>query len=169
MQDDDATKRGPFPLLLNEARSHLWLTPKSPRYPRPRASVCQPRPPPTRAACAQGHWCLSRVCSFSMRSRRVRTAPFCSAWLPWSGSLADPGAGHTRKYAAPFWFPRSCTFRHALQLGGSSFTCCLLAGLGVLSARVPMNRSTNPKETGRETGVVREAQVTPDHKGNTKM
>ena len=119
-----------------------WLSPRSPSHPRPRMPVRQPSPP---------------LQPQHLRSVLLEPHLLAPRATPPRPGCALPGTGrHTQVCANPFWVPRTCMFRHALQKGGSSLTCRLFAGLGALSARVPMKRSTYPKDARKDKVVARE-------------
>ena len=121
---DKTAKRRPLPFLLDEAISNCGSQIAAPLVPVPAPSPCDATGSELRPLVPRG---------------------FLGA-----GVLQTQVQGHTRKCANhPFWAPRSCTFRHALQLGGSSFTCCIFAASEHRRRSCPCIGSQTPKKPKR--------------------
>ena len=96
----------------------LWLTPRTPRYPRPRMPVRHPSPPlqpqrlRSRARVPEPHL---------LALRATPPGPGCALRYRVASSelsaLRTQVQGDTRKCANPFWVPRSCMFRYDFAEG----------------------------------------------------
>ena len=155
----------PVFLILDDAVSKLWLTPKSPRYPRPRVPVRLPRPP------LHPHRLCSRALAPEPRLLPLWATPPCPNCTLWycvaSSGLGSCGPRYRATHASVQTHSGS---REAARSG----TPCSLGARPSPAASLPASEccrhacSTNPEETKQEIGVVREAQDTPNPKWNKR-